>query len=147
LYQRQLDGESVAAIYGKRVPMSKHTAIWSKQVSKQVLEAALNYLSLQLPTAKAQKAVTQARRIPPVQRIAKDVLRASRLPLLPSDERHVAEDLKRIRKGKALSPVILVQGDLSKGCPAIIADGYHRMCAACHADEDSPVAIVLIPMR
>jgi hypothetical protein len=127
--------------------MAKHTAIWNKQPQKEEYESALNYLSLQLPTAKAQKLVKAARRIGPQQRIAKDMLRASRLPLLPPDERHVAEDLKRIRKGKALSPVILIQGDLTQGIPPIIADGYHRMCAACHADEDSPVAIVLVPVR
>jgi hypothetical protein len=127
--------------------MAKHTAIWKKQPSKEEFEAALNYLSLQLPTAKAQKLVGAARRIRPSQRIAKDILRASRLPLLPSDEHHVAEDLKKIRKGKALSPVILIQGDLTTGRPPIIADGYHRMCAACHADEDSAVAIVLVPVR
>jgi hypothetical protein len=127
--------------------MAKHTAIWKKQLFKEEFAAALDYLSLQLPNAKARKLVGEARNIRPTQRIAKDVLRASRLPLLPSDERHVAEDLKKIRKGKALSPVILIQGDLTKGRPPIIADGYHRMCAACHADEDSPVAIVLVPVR
>jgi hypothetical protein len=127
--------------------MAKHTALWKKQPFQGEFEAALNYLSLQLPTAKARKLVAAARRIQPTQRIAKDILRASRLPLLPSDERHVAEDLKKIRKGKALSPVILIQGDLTQARPPIIADGYHRMCAACHADEDSPVAIVLVPVR
>jgi hypothetical protein len=127
--------------------MAKHTATWTKQPSKSDFEAAFNYLSLQLPTAKARKAVDQARRLHTAHRIAKDVLRASRLPLLPTDERHVADDLKKIRKGKALSPVILIHGDLSKDRPAIIADGYDRMCAACHADEDSPVAIVLLSAR
>jgi hypothetical protein len=127
--------------------MAKHTAIWRKQPSKEEFDAALHYLSLQLPTAKAQKLVSEARRIRPTQRIAKDILRASRLPLIPSDERHVAEDLKKIRKSKSLSPVILIQGDLTRGRHPIIADGYHRMCAACHADEDSPVAIVLVPVR
>lgn len=127
--------------------MAKHTVIWRKQPSKEEFDAARHYLSLLLPTAKAQKLVSEARRIRPTQRIAKDILRASRLPLLPSDERHVAEDLKKIRKSKSLSPVILIQGDLTRDRPPIIADGYHRMCAACHADEDSPVAIVLVPVR
>src|SRR5579862_2240479 len=114
--------------------MAKHTAVWKKKLSKEEFEAALNYLSLQLPTAKARELVGDARRIRPAQRIAKDILRASRLPLLPADERHVASDLKKIRKGKTLSPVILVQGDLTRDRPPIIVDGYHRMCAACHAD-------------
>jgi hypothetical protein len=127
--------------------MAKHTAIWKKHPSKEEFGAALDYLSLQLPTARARKLVNVARRIRPVRRVAKDILRASRLSLLPSDERHVAEDLKKIRKGKPLSPVILIQGDLTRSCPPIIADGYHRMCAACRADEDSRIAVVLVPVR
>jgi hypothetical protein len=127
--------------------VSKHTAVWKERLSREELDAARNYLSLQLPTPLAARLVSAARRIRPSERVAKDVLRASRLPLLGPNERHVAADLKKIRKGKPLAPVILVQGDLTRGQPPIIADGYHRMCAACHADEDSAVAIVLIPTR
>ena len=57
---------------------------------------------------------------------------------------HVAQDLKKISKGKSLSPIIVVQGDLRRGRPLVIADGYHRICAACHANEDDPVATVLL---
>jgi hypothetical protein len=71
-------------------------------------------------------------------------LRASNLPLLPTDERHVADNLKKIRKGKSMAPVILIQGDLMSGRSVVIADGYHRLCAACHADEDSPVAVIMV---
>ena len=87
-----------------------------------------------------------ARRIKATEHIAKDILRACSLPLLPVEERHVAENLKRIHKGKALSPIILIQGDLTRGRPFVIADGYHRMCAACHADEDSPVRGILVAL-
>jgi len=38
----------------------------------------------------------------------------------------------------------MVRGDLMSGRSLVIADGYRRMCAACHADEDSPVAVVLV---
>jgi hypothetical protein len=124
--------------------MAKHQAVWRTRPARQDLQAALNYLTLQLPASKAARFIAKARRMRCVERIAKDILRASRRPLLPPEEKHVAEDLKRIRKGKALSPVILVQGDLTNAQPLIVADGYHRMCAACHANEDSPVAVVLI---
>jgi hypothetical protein len=127
--------------------MAKHTVTWKKHLTGEEFDAAFNYLSLTLPTRQAQRLVATARHLVPMQRIAKDVLRASRLPLLPRDERHVAEDLKKIRKGKSLAPIILIQGDLASGRPPIIADGYHRMCAACHADEDAAVGVVLVPMR
>jgi hypothetical protein len=123
--------------------MSNHKGRWAAKPGEKDLLAALSYLSLLLPTPKAKDVMRKARRTPVSQHVAKDLLRASNLPLLESDEAHVAADLKRIRKGKALAPIILVQGDLTRGRPFIIADGYHRLCAACHADEDLPVHAVL----
>ena len=124
--------------------MAKHQTLWSERPAPQDYTAALNFLTLQFPAAMARRLVTKARKVKATEHIARDILRASNLPLLPSDERHVAENLKRIRKGKALSPIILIQGDLTHGRSFVIADGHHRMCAACHADEDSPVRGILV---
>lgn len=126
--------------------MPKHRTQWNERPTPQDFTAALNYLALQFPAATARRLVKKARGGKATEHVAKDVLRASNLPLLPLDERHVAENSKRIRKGKALSPIILVQGDLTRGRPFVIADGYHRMCAACHANEDSPVRGILIAL-
>jgi hypothetical protein len=104
----------------------------------------LSYLTLQLPHSKAAGIIQRARRARVTKHVAKDILRASNLPLLPADDEHVGQDLKRIQKGKALSPIILVQGDLTRGWPFIIADGYHRVCSACHADEDAPISAILV---
>ena len=73
--------------------------------------------------AKAKALVKSLRNSKLVEHAAKDLLRAARLPLLPSDESHVDEDLKRIHKGKALAPVLLVRGDIATGLPLIVADG------------------------
>jgi hypothetical protein len=124
--------------------MTKHQTRWNERPAPQDYTAAFNYLTLQFSSATARRLVRKARSVKATEHIAKDVLRASNLRLLPLDERHVAENLKRIRKGKVLSPIILIQGDLSRGRPFVIADGYHRMCAACHADEDSPVRGILV---
>jgi hypothetical protein len=124
--------------------MAKTEARWQARPVPDDFTAALNYLSLQYRTATARSLVKQARRTRVSEHIAKDILRACNLPLLTVDERHVAENLRRIRKGKTLSPVILIQGDLMKGRPFIIADGYHRLCAACIADEDAPVRGILV---
>ena len=122
----------------------KNHAQWKDRPEKTDYQAALDYLSLEFTAATAKSFVAQARRARCIERIAKDLLRASHLPLLPAEEMHVAEDLKRIHKRKRISPIILVQGDLMKNRPCIIADGYHRLCAACHADEDAVVAMVLV---
>ncbi len=79
---------------------------------------------------------------------AKDLLRASGLPLLPADNPHVAADLKKVSKGAMLSPVLLVRGDLRTPAPLQVADGYHRICASYHLDEnaDIPCRIAAWPL-
>jgi hypothetical protein len=124
--------------------MAQHKTRWDARPTSADFTAAQNYLSLQFRSSTAKTFATKARGSKTTEHIAKDILRASNLPLLPLDERHVAENLKRIRKGKALSPIILIQGDLIRARPFVIADGYHRMCAACHADEDAPVRGILV---
>jgi hypothetical protein len=120
--------------------MPKHSKLWKNEPDRQDFVAAENYLSLIYPAAQAKKLVQALRSASTVERAAKDLLRASALPLLPRSESHVADDLKRIGKGKPLSPVLLIGGDMSKAAPLIIADGYHRVCAVCHYDEDAPIA-------
>jgi hypothetical protein len=124
--------------------MPKDAVSWNKQPVARDFAAALSYLSLICPTARVNTLVRALRNAGTVNHVAKDLLRASSLPLLPADEPHVAADLKRIRKGKALSPVLLVRGDMSQGVPLIVADGYHRICAVCYYDEDAPISCRLV---
>jgi hypothetical protein len=120
--------------------MPKTTVRWQSNPGARDFDAALGYLGLIYPAADSRKLVRALRRAGSVQHTAKDLLRASGLPLLPRDEVHVAADLKRIRKDKALSPVLLIQGDMSQCIPLIVADGYHRICAVCHYDEDAAIS-------
>ena len=46
---------------------------------------------------------------------------------------------KRINKGKPLAPILLIRGDMTRGLPLIVADGYHRICAICYFDESAPI--------
>jgi hypothetical protein len=118
--------------------------IWSKSPAEADFGAARSYLSLIYSSRQAGVLVGKLRRTKTVDHAAKDLLRASGLPLLPRDEKQVASDLKRIHKGKALSPVLLVQGAMKTGVPLIVADGYHRICAGCHVDEDAPIACRIV---
>jgi hypothetical protein len=124
--------------------MAKDTAMWGPRPGTTEFDGALRYLSLQFNQSLARRLVAKARRTARSEHVAKDILRASTLPLLPTDELHVSDNLKKIRKGKPMAPVILIQGDLLSGRPLVIADGYHRMCAACHVDEDTPVAVIMV---
>lgn len=75
---------------------------------------------------------------------AKDILRAAGLPLLGTTNPHVASDLAKIAAGSALSPVLLVRGDLDRGLPMQIADGYHRVCACYHTDENIDIPCIVV---
>jgi hypothetical protein len=119
--------------------VSKSKLKWSEKQEDADFDAAFQYLSLLCSDRKAGALVKGLRGSKVIEHAAKDVLRAAQLPLLPSDESHVSEDLKRIQKGKALAPVLLVRGDLTSGLPLIVADGYHRICAVCYFDESAPV--------
>jgi hypothetical protein len=112
---------------------------WAEKGEDEDFDAAEKYLSLLCSDTKAAALVRSLRKSKPVEHAAKDLLRAAHLPLLPSDESHVSEDLKRIQKGKALAPVLLVRGDIASGLPLIVADGYHRICAVCYFDESAPI--------
>jgi hypothetical protein len=102
--------------------MSKEQLVWAKAPEKRDYEAAAAFLSLVFRTARANALVRAMRRKPITQRSAKE------------------DDLKKISKGKPLAPVLLVCGDMSKGVPLLVADGYHRICAVCHYDEFAPIA-------
>jgi len=108
---------------------------WKDEPEPQDFPAGESYLSLLVGPAVAAKLVKALRKQQPLQRYAaKDILRAAGLPLLGADDSEVAADLKKVKAGKKLSPVLLVQGT-----PLWVADGYHRVCASYHLDEKTPV--------
>jgi hypothetical protein len=122
--------------------MPKASLTWKKKPEAEDYEAARNFLSLVSPAAKCTKLMRALEETKTIERAAKDLLRASKLPLLSRDDPHVDNDLKKIHGGKPLGPVLLVRGDMRKGSPLIVADGYHRICAICYYDENA-----LIPCR
>ena len=101
--------------------------------------AALSYLSLLITPVEARKVVKRLRRQPIQHFKAKDLLRASRLALLGAENVHVAKDLAQVKRGHPLSPVLLVRGFLPGDVPLTVADGYHRICASYHLDENADI--------
>lgn len=119
--------------------MGKPKLKWAETGEAADFAAAVQYLSLLCPEKKANALVKSLHNSKPLDHAAKDLLRAAQLPLLPRDDPHVDEDLKRIQKGKPLAPVLLIRGDVATGLPLIVADGHHRICAVCYFDESAPV--------
>lgn len=112
---------------------------WKDEPDDHDYPAAEEYLSLLTPPSRAKQVVRRLRIAPLFRRKAKDLLRASRLPVLPPENVHVARDLQKVSSGKKLSPVLLVRGHLSSEVPLTVADGYHRICASFHLDEDADI--------
>jgi hypothetical protein len=112
---------------------------WKTTPEEHDYPAAANYLALLAAPAEVERLVSRLRTAPVARWKAKDILRASRLPLLPVDNPHVAADLHKIANGKSLSPVLIVRGDLTQGLPLQVADGYHRVCASFHTDENTDI--------
>lgn len=119
--------------------MSKQQLVWKKKPEDKDYDGALNFLSLIYSDPQSRKLAGALRKARTIERAAKDLLRAGGLPLLPRDDPHVADELKKIRKGKPLATVLLVRGEMTKGVALIVADGYHRICAICHYDENAPI--------
>ncbi|MFH5231818.1 hypothetical protein [Antrihabitans spumae] len=112
---------------------------WKDAPDEHDYPAAADYLALLADPANVQRLTDELRAAPIVHKKAKDILRAAGLTLLPHDNPHVAADLDKIDKGKSLSPILLVRGDLVSGAPLQIADGYHRVCASYHTDENTDI--------
>jgi hypothetical protein len=126
--------------------MKNKNKIWNRKAATEDYAAALKYLTLLFSDASAKSLVEALRAAPTTEYAAKDLLRASQTHLLEKDSPHVAEDLKKIKRGKKLSPVLLVRGDGRAGVTVTIADGYHRICASWHWDEKCPVACCLVDL-
>ncbi len=111
---------------------------WKAEPEAQDFPAAESYLSLLLGPAGAASVVSALRDEQQLRHYAaKDILRAAGLPLLGPDDSEVAAELRKVRAGRKLSPVLLVHGN-----PLWIADGYHRVCVSYHLDEKT-----LVPCR
>ncbi|MDQ6613747.1 MAG: hypothetical protein M3083_03070 [Actinomycetota bacterium] len=111
---------------------------WDTTPQDDDYAAASRYLSLLLSPESSSKLSEGLMKRPLVQHRANDLLRASTLALLPADDPEVVKDLKKVKRGKKLSPVLLVRGRLAEA-PLTVADGYHRICASYHLNPDSTI--------
>ena len=123
--------------------MKKNTPkadIWLKEPEEHDFPAAQVYLELLFVPDEAKKIVAKLKKAPTIKKKSKDILRASKLALLPETNIHVKENLKKVEKNKKLSPILLVRGQNE----LIIADGYHRLCCSYYLTEDLEVPCRLV---
>ena len=113
---------------------------WLSKPQKHDYPAAQSYLSLIVKPRMAKRLVQKLADAEIVEFAAKDIFRASQVPLLGSGDSHVSRYRKLIARKQPISPLLLCR-DLEHG-KLIIADGYHRLCAVYTFDEDA-----MIPCR
>lgn len=132
---------------GKKTKQADEPGVrWREAPQKHDFPAATAYLSLVADDETVAATVAAMGEVPTTFHAAKDILRASGLPLLGLDNPHVRGDLHKVSRGTALAPVLLVRGDAAQGLPLTIADGYHRVCASHHSDENTPIPARLVPL-
>ena len=122
----------------------QQTVKWLPKPENHDYQAAEDYLSLIMPPEKAadfRQKLSEAKD-DITHRKAKDILRASQLPLLDEKNKHVASDLLKVSSGQALSPILLIRG--SDKHPLVVADGYHRVCASYWIDENTDIPCILV---
>lgn len=113
---------------------------WLDEPEEANYPAAISYLSLVFPSKRARALVKELKEADVTTFKSKDIFRASQLSQLGISNYHVERDLKKIRTGKRISPILLVR--VPAIARVVVADGYHRLCAVYALDEDA-----LIPCK
>ena len=113
---------------------------WMESPEEHNYPAAESYLSLLFDDGVVTRLVEDLEKCKIKEFKAKDIFRSSRLSLLGISNSHVDKNIDKIEDGKDLSPILLIRDPRER--MVIVADGYHRLCAVYHYDEDA-----LIPCK
>ena len=139
-------GNAAGAVSSGTATSGSRSVRWLDTPQEHDYPAAASYLSLIAGPTKTRALVAALRNGPVAHYKAKDILRASGLPLLPADNVHVAKDLAQIRAGDPLSPCLMIRGNVRKWHQALIADGYHRVCASYYVDENTDIPVKIVKL-
>ena len=117
---------------------------WMSEPEDHDYPEAQSYLELIMNPLDVQFIIKDLRSADMTRYKAKDIFRASKLPLLGIGNSHIEKNKKKIEHGKYLSPLLLVRDVTNR--KLIIADGYHRMCAVYLYDEDAWIECKIVSM-
>ena len=115
---------------------------WVPEEEEHDYPAAEFYLRIIYSEDRVAEMITMFRSAAIVQFKAKDIFRASQLPLLSVSDSYVKKDSKKIHEGISLSPLLLLRDEPNSR--VVIADGYHRLCAIYEFDEDAWIRCKII---
>ena len=112
----------------------KPSITWLDDANPSDYEAAAHYLALVDAQKNIDKTMTDLKAGAIVEYKATDLLRAAQLTVPKADDRPTREQIKKIGRGEPVSPVLIVRVPALK--KVIVADGFHRICAAYRIDPD-----------
>ena len=121
----------------KKFTAKKVSVKWLDKPEDHDYPAALSYLSLIYDATTAASLVNKLKKAGMTDFKAKDIFRASALPLLGVVNSHVKKNQQKIMSGGEMSPLLLIRNPANGR--VIIADGYHRMCAVYSFNEDAVI--------
>ena len=107
---------------------------WQDDANPVDYEAAGHYLALVDIQKNIDKTLADLKAGAIVEYKATDLLRAAQLIVPKADDRPTREQIKKIKHGEPVSPVLLVRVPALR--KVIVADGFHRICAAYRIDPD-----------
>ena len=121
---------------------NKQEIKWLDKPADHNYPSAVSYLSLIINPMTARTSVLFLKKEPITNFKARDIFRASGLPLLGISQHQIERNLKKIENEEYLSPILLVRDELTR--KVIIADGYHRLCAVYHHNDNTEIACQII---
>jgi hypothetical protein len=132
------------SIKNKMSKRNKKEIVWLKEPADHNYPSAVSYLSLIVDEKKATLVVDRLKRANICTFKARDIFRASGLPLLGISQHQIDHNLKKIKKNEALSPILLIRD--SEYRKVIVADGYHRLCAIYHHNDNMEILCKIVDL-
>ena len=119
---------------------------WLSEPAEHNYPSAESYLSLIIDPARVKVIVSHLNaKKETIKFKARDIFRASGLPLLGISQHQIEHNLKRIKNGEKLSPILLVRDEANRR--VIIADGYHRLCAVYHHNDNMEIPCKIVSIN
>jgi len=118
----------------KQPRLQKPPIAWLDDAPEADYRSASHFLTLLDHREHIAKLLVDLRVAPIVEYKAIDLLRAAQLIVPKTDDLPTREQLRQIRDGEAIAPILLVRVEALK--KVIVADGFHRICAAYRTDPD-----------
>ena len=117
---------------------------WKSTPDEHDYPAAHDYLTLVIPEAQVNELVKGLMNAPLTTRKAKDLLRAAAYRFFLTPTYMWPTTSQRSTRASSFRPCSWCEARRPGAPPLLVADGYHRICASYHLDEDADIPCRLV---